>query len=117
MKNIIERLKVLPADKRTEKFSIALSNLRDDEGDFLTIDVLCAKQYVKEVEKYLNGETKYEPCAKCIKDTAQEVHQLFVAKEGDCYHSSLSCSGLTRLIRKVTIWEVEGMELCSRCEK
>lgn len=70
-----------------------------------------------EVEKYLNGETKYEPCAKCIKDTAQEIHQLFVAKEGDCYHSSLSCSGLTRLIRKVTIWEVEGMELCSRCGK
>ena len=47
MKNIIERLKVLPADKRTEKFSIALLNLRDDEGDFLTIDVLCDKRYVK----------------------------------------------------------------------
>ena len=53
MKNIIERLKVLPADERTEKFSIALSNLRDNEGDFLPIDVLCNKQYVKEVEKYL----------------------------------------------------------------
>ena len=53
MKNIIERLKILPADERTEKFSIALSNLHDNEGDFLTIDVLCNKQYVKEVEKYL----------------------------------------------------------------
>lgn len=67
------------------------------------------------VKKYLNGETKYEPCSKCAKRNVTGISQLFIAKDGECYHTSLSCSGLTRLIRKVTIWEVNGRIPCQRC--
>jgi hypothetical protein len=68
-----------------------------------------------EVERYLQGKSRYRPCEKCVKDRKEGIHQLFVAKEGDCYHTSLDCSGLTRSVRKVTIWETEGMQVCERC--
>lgn len=68
-----------------------------------------------DIQDYVNGKTKYKACSKCAKNCVGNEKQLFVAKEGDCYHTSLSCSGLTRMIQKVTIWEVEGMRECSRC--
>lgn len=68
-----------------------------------------------DIEAYTEGETSYRACKKCIKEETQTPKVLYVPKEGDCYHASISCSGLTRNIRKVTIWEVENMRPCSRC--
>lgn len=68
-----------------------------------------------EVQRYLNGETSYVPCSKCARKVTGTETSLFIAKEGDCYHTSLECSGLTRYIRKITIWEAEGMRPCTRC--
>lgn len=69
----------------------------------------------KEVDAYLQGKTSYQPCSKCAKNCSGEEEQLYIPKEGNCYHTSLSCSGLIRLVRKVIIWEIEGMKPCSRC--
>lgn len=68
-----------------------------------------------DIKKYTNGTTSYKACSKCAKNCTENEKQLFIPKEGDCYHTSLHCSGLTRTIQKVTIWEVEGMRACSRC--
>jgi hypothetical protein len=68
-----------------------------------------------QVKKYINGKTSYQPCSKCAKNITGNETQLFIAKEGDCYHTSLNCSGLTRTIQKITVWEVGERKLCSRC--
>ncbi len=68
----------------------------------------------KEMEKYIDGKTSYRPCKKCMKKGATGG-QLYIPKDGDCYHNSLECSGLKRQVKKVTVWEVEGMKPCSGC--
>jgi hypothetical protein len=70
-----------------------------------------------QVRNYINGKTSYKPCSKCAKNLTGKETQLFIPKEGDCYHISLNCSGLTRTIEKVAIKEVEGMKPCSKCGK
>ncbi|MDO4943527.1 MAG: hypothetical protein Q4E73_11950, partial [Lachnospiraceae bacterium] len=68
-----------------------------------------------EVGAYIQGKDGYKPCSKCAKNCSGKETQLYIPKEGDCYHTSLTCSGLTRLIRKVTIWEIGNRKPCSRC--
>lgn len=89
-------------------------------GDVYHTSIQCSHIMLKitessDIQDYINEKTQYKPCSKCAKNCTGNEKQLFVAKEGDCYHTSLRCSGLTRLVQKVTIWEVEGMRVCSRC--
>ena len=58
---------------------------------------------------------KYKPCEKCGKKGFGEV--VIITKEGDRYHSDISCSGLKRTVRSVTQQEARSMGLspCSRC--
>ena len=56
------------------------------------------------------------PCEKCIKKGAQPG-AYYITAEGDCYHSTLSCSGLKRSIRAVPRSEAGGIRPCSRCAK
>lgn len=53
-------------------------------------------------------------CEKCIKK-GLEPKAYYITAEGDCYHSSLSCSGLKRTVKTATMSEVGGMKKCSRC--
>ena len=57
---------------------------------------------------------KYNACEKCIHGEGMPG-TLFVTAYGDCYHSTLGCSGLKRTIRAVKLSEVRGMRPCSRC--
>lgn len=57
---------------------------------------------------------KYRACEKCIKKE-ESLSQLYLTAYGDCFHNSLSCSGLKRTLRAVKLSEVTGMRKCARC--
>lgn len=58
--------------------------------------------------------SKYTACEKCIHNSGN-LSALFVTAYGDCYHSTLGCSGLKRTIRAVKLRDVRGLRPCSRC--
>ncbi len=59
-----------------------------------------------------NGGGKYHACERCGGNSGGSV---YITNEGDRYHSSLTCSGLKRTVRKVTREEAEHMRVCSKC--
>ena len=59
-----------------------------------------------------NGE-KYTACERCVKGNGTGL--LFVTEYGNKYHGSLTCSGLKRTIQAVSIHEVAGKGVCSKC--
>lgn len=59
-----------------------------------------------------NGE-KYSPCEKCGKGLIG--YEVYITDSGNRYHSKLSCSALSRNIRKILLSEAEGYRGCSRC--
>lgn len=70
-----------------------------------------------EVEKYLEGKTAYKECEKCTKYHDGEIVCLYVAKEGEAYHTDLSCSGLKRTVQQVDKSTLKGVKPCQRCKK
>jgi hypothetical protein len=54
----------------------------------------------------------YHVCEKCGNFGSSTV---YITQEGNRYHSSLSCSGLKRTVRKITREEVSQMRCCSKC--
>lgn len=60
---------------------------------------------------------RYYPCELCGEKTAQSGY--YITEQGDRYHTSLSCSALTRYIKTVPIDQASelGLHVCSRCEK
>ena len=70
--------------------------------------------YKNQLETVRNADGgKYTACEKCIKGRLEDV--LYIAREGDKYHSILSCSGLKRTYYTVRYSEVNGLQKCSRC--
>ncbi len=66
-----------------------------------------------EVETLRNEDGgRYFPCEKCGGSGSLIV---YVAREGDRYHNTISCSGLKRTVRRIPITEVNGRPVCSRC--
>jgi hypothetical protein len=59
---------------------------------------------------------KYYPCSICMSKTEQNM-SIYITKSGDRYHSSLNCSGLKRTIFSITLEQVNGRTLCTRCGK
>ncbi len=55
---------------------------------------------------------KYYPCEKC----GGNGETVFIAKEGNRYHSSMDCSGLKRSYERVLLSETD-LPACSRCGK
>lgn len=57
--------------------------------------------------------SRYVPCALC--GAKRGNTSFYVAKEGDCYHTDLGCSGLKRTIQVIPISKVGSRTRCSRC--
>ena len=59
---------------------------------------------------------KYKACEKCIKQNMlSDGSTVYIATDGNCYHSSLDCSGITRSVREVRLSTLSGYRPCSRC--
>ena len=56
----------------------------------------------------------YGACEKCGMLVASQG-TYYITKEGDSYHSSLSCSGLKRTVYEIPISQVGDRRPCSRC--
>lgn len=56
----------------------------------------------------------YTACSKCVEE-GTTIETAYIASAGSYYHSTLSCSGLTRTIYAIPISEAIGMGVCSRC--
>ena len=56
---------------------------------------------------------RYKSCRHCHAKRGDAT--LYVTPEGDCYHNSLSCSGLSRSVRAIPLREVGNRRPCSRC--
>ena len=86
---------------------------RNRECTYLRLSISeVARDKVKDLRN--SSGHKYYPCEKCGKRAGNTV---YITKDGTCYHSSLTCSGLKRTIRCVPISEVGGRGPCSRCGK
>ncbi len=59
--------------------------------------------------------SRYHACDKCVREQSANS-TVFISEEGDCYHNSAECSGLTRHVRLVPQSEVGTLRICSRCE-
>ena len=57
------------------------------------------------------GET-YHSCELCGQNAGSSV---FITTDGNRYHSSLSCSGLSRTVHTVSLADIGSLRPCSRC--
>ena len=64
--------------------------------------------------KSIMTASRYDACEKCIGKGVIPA-RLYVTPYGECYHASLSCSGLKRSVRAVKLSQVAGLRMCSRC--
>ena len=83
-----------------------------------TCSHICLKITGNAAIKEILQSSKYNACEKCIHNNGNNsgnLSALFVTAYGDCYHSTLGCSGLKRTIRAVRLKEVKGLRPCSRC--
>ncbi|WP_290760305.1 TadE family protein [Anaerostipes sp.] len=84
---------------------------KDADCTHLSLSILQDSDAVK----YLSGKTKYRECQHCTKYHKGKTAVIFIAEDGDAYHTDLGCSGLTRTIRKIKKSEAKGMKPCERC--
>lgn len=57
---------------------------------------------------------KYYACGQCAKNGIS-IPIYYITDYGECYHSSLSCSGLKRTIYCIPISEVGSKKCCTKC--
>lgn len=70
------------------------------------------------VETYRNQNGgKYYPCAHCARAATAGHQLLYIAKEGDRYHTDRQCSGLKRSVEAIPLSQAGGRRPCSRCSK
>lgn len=62
-----------------------------------------------------NQGGKYYRCSLCGEEFHSPNDIVYVTSEGDCWHSSVHCSGLKRTILEIDISEVGTKSACSRC--
>lgn len=71
----------------------------------------------EDVSKYINKQTHYKACDKCTKYQKGDISCVYIAKEGEAYHTDLTCSGLKRTVKQVDLSTLKGMKPCQRCGK
>ena len=54
---------------------------------------------------------KYRPCSCCRGGSGT----VYITTDGNRYHSSLTCSGLKRTVREMSLEEASALRPCSRC--
>lgn len=61
----------------------------------------------------------YVNCPMCLEIVEKEerLDYFYITRTGNKYHGNISCSALKRTVICVTIEEVQGRKLCTRCEK
>lgn len=59
---------------------------------------------------------KYYACEFCGKKADQQTN-IYITEQGERYHSTLECSGLSRNIYAVPLSDVYGLGGCSKCVK
>ncbi len=57
---------------------------------------------------------KYYPCERCAM-AVDMGGRVFIAKEGNRYHTTRECSGLKRTVNAVPLASLGGMRACSNC--
>lgn len=62
-----------------------------------------------------NGEL-YRKCELCGKENTM-FSDIYITNYGDCYHNTITCSGLKRTIYQKLLSEVGGMPACRKCSK
>ncbi|MBP3505622.1 MAG: pilus assembly protein [Lachnospiraceae bacterium] len=60
-------------------------------------------------------QTTYAHLSSCEYCGNNNTGHYYVTRTGDCYHTSLQCSGLKRTVRRVPFSQVSGYQPCSRC--
>ena len=76
--------------------------LHISEADGADIDSLCNT----------DGD-RYKPCRHCHPKKGDAP--LYITTDGDCYHNTLTCSGLSRSVRAIPLSQVGNRRPCSRC--
>lgn len=76
------------------------------------------KLSISQISKESLNKSYYNliPCKLCGSEDNYNG-QVYVTKEGDCYHYSKGCSGLKRTVKRVKLEDIEGLGECSRCKK
>lgn len=86
----------------------------DRSCSHLKLSIHCTGR--EEIEGMRNeDQERYSACEKCGKKGMSGI--IFYTERGNRYHTSLSCSGLSRSIKAVAISKTEGRHACSRCSK
>lgn len=85
-----------------------------EECTYLKLTVRKIGREELQMERNQSG-ARYVPCEKCAKEDIPE--EVYITKEGDCYHYIQECSGLKRTVLQMWLEEVEDLRLCSRCGK
>jgi hypothetical protein len=86
---------------------------REASCSHLQLSVTAVDIHTVGTKRNLDG-SRYKPCEKCIKQAISHGN-CYITEQGDRYHASRTCSGLTRNIRLVPLEEVSGLRVCSRC--
>lgn len=69
---------------------------------------------VEELEARRNEEgARYRACIMCGGGLGKD--KVYITTDGDCYHSSVKCSGLKRTVDVVPLSQVGNRGKCSRC--
>lgn len=86
------------------------------EHDCTHLNLAVETTHVQEISDLRNESGgKYKVCELCGNDN--ENNTIFITKQGDRYHRSITCSGLKRTVYTILLSEVGGRRLCERCGK
>lgn len=60
------------------------------------------------------NSSRLQACEKCI-GKGEKPSRLYITVFGECFHSTLNCSGLKRSVTAVQLSKVKNMRMCTRC--